>query len=372
MIPVTDAFATSYAAARSKFLQAANSAQLPVHSYRHPLQGAEGEDLAMDVVLQGDPNASKLLILSNASQGADGFAGSALQTFLLGDEEWQAKARSQGVAVLYVHGINPWGMSHWTYGDHENISFLRNFVDFSQPLPSNAGYAQLHEKALKPYWATGTEMEALHAKIAEQYGLASLLNLYQRGQYTHPTGFYYGGQQPSWSQLQWREILRTWAQKAKRIAWVDTRSGWGVSSGTVTRVANVASDAPQAIARAQKWWAINERADTVLAPDAPETILVAGFGDPVSSFEQECPQAQFTGLAAYFAVSESLHEVSLAARSAQWLQAQSQPSATDTARVQDAMRKISYKNDTTWQGPVISQGRQIMFQAVDGLSAEGA
>ena len=57
MIPVTDAFATSYAAARSKFLQAANSAQLPVHSYRHPLQGAEGEDLAMDVVLQGDPTA---------------------------------------------------------------------------------------------------------------------------------------------------------------------------------------------------------------------------------------------------------------------------------------------------------------------------
>lgn len=372
MIPVTEAFATSYAAARSKFLQAAKSAQLPVHSFVHPQKGAEGEDLAMDVVFQGEPQAERLLILSNASQGADGFAGSAVQTFLLHDQEWQEKARTQGVAVLYVHAINPWGMSHWRFGDHENINFLRNFVDFTQELPSNAGYAQMHEQTLYPHWQVEHDLDDTSAKIVEQYGLSSLLSIFQRGQYTHPDGFYYGGTHPAWAQTQWREILRKWGQQAKRIAWVDMRRGWGVSSGMATRIANVPADAKDAVARAQKWWAINEHQETVLAPDAPQTIFAAGFGSPIISFAQECPQAEFTGLAAYFAVSESLQEVSQAGRSAHWLSAQAQPSQADKDRVEALMRNISYKDEPTWQGPVISQGRQIAFQAVNGLSASDA
>jgi hypothetical protein len=88
----------------------------------------------------------------------------------------------------------------------------------------------------------------------------------------------------------------------------------------------------------------------------------------VISFAQECPQAQYTGLAAYFAVIESMQELSFAARSAQWLQAQSHPSAHDSERTHAMMRAVSFQADSSWQGPVIAQGRQIAFQALTGLA----
>jgi len=106
----------------------------------------------------------------------------------------------------------------------------------------------------------------------------------------------------------------------------------------------------------------------VARPDALQTLIPFGTGNPVVSLAQECPQAQYTGLAAYFSVVQSMQEISFAARSAQWLQAQAQPSTDDTARTHAMMRAVSFKADSTWQGPVISQGRQIAFQALQGLS----
>ena len=59
-------FAQSYAEARDKFLAAAEGAGLDVEPHWHPLLGRDGERLALDVVLEGDPKAQRLLILSSA------------------------------------------------------------------------------------------------------------------------------------------------------------------------------------------------------------------------------------------------------------------------------------------------------------------
>uniref|UniRef100_UPI0025CE7E03 DUF2817 domain-containing protein n=1 Tax=Limnohabitans sp. Rim8 TaxID=1100718 RepID=UPI0025CE7E03 len=58
-------FSTSYAQARQKFLNAAQAAGLTVDAHIHPLKGRHGEDLAMDVVLDGSPDANNLLIISS-------------------------------------------------------------------------------------------------------------------------------------------------------------------------------------------------------------------------------------------------------------------------------------------------------------------
>ncbi len=57
MTDIQTGFSKSYAEARQKFLNAANAASLTVDSNIHPLKGREGEDLAMDVVLDGAPDA---------------------------------------------------------------------------------------------------------------------------------------------------------------------------------------------------------------------------------------------------------------------------------------------------------------------------
>jgi hypothetical protein len=368
VIAVPDAFADSYAKARANFLKAAATAALPTRSFTQIEKGLEGEDLAIDVAFEGHSDAPNLLILSCGTQGADGFAGSAIESFLLHDQEWHASVKSHDTAVLYVHAVNPWGMSHLTFGDAHNINFVRNFVDFEQALPANPGYEQLHEKALTPPWDISAASEAATQEIIKKHGLHFLLNIHQRGQYTRPNGFYYGGTAPSWAHLQWRKILQTYGRQAKRIAWVDMRRGWGVSSGQATLVANASPSDEEAIDRARDWWAAGDNTALVARPDALQTLIPFGTGNPVVSLAQECPQAQYTGLAAYFSVVQSMQELSFAARSAQWLQTQGQPSAADAERCHAMMRAVSFKADSTWQGPVIAQGRQIAFQALAGLA----
>ncbi len=190
MIALSDVFASSYQEARTHFLQAAASAGLAVRSFVQTEKGLEGEELAIDVAYHGKTDAQRLLILSCGTQGADGFAGSAIQSYLLQQQAWLTQCQEQDIAVLYVHAINPWGMSHLTFGDAQNINFVRNFVDFSQPLPANPGYAQLHEKALIPAWQISAESEAASQQIVAKHGIHALLNIHQRGQYTHPNGFY--------------------------------------------------------------------------------------------------------------------------------------------------------------------------------------
>lgn len=49
---LADAFSSSYAQARSKFLDAATRAGLAVQSFQHPLPGRDTEVLALDVALE--------------------------------------------------------------------------------------------------------------------------------------------------------------------------------------------------------------------------------------------------------------------------------------------------------------------------------
>ena len=64
MISVPQAFSSSYAQARIKFLEAAATAGLSVESHAHPLKGRDGEDLAMDVARDGPLDAQNLLMMS--------------------------------------------------------------------------------------------------------------------------------------------------------------------------------------------------------------------------------------------------------------------------------------------------------------------
>ena len=100
-------FAQSYVEARDKFLAATHAAGLDVQSHEHPLRGRDGEVLAMDVARFGAADASAMLLISSACHGVEGYCGSGVQHALLGDPAWHAQAQEAGIALLYVHGLNP-------------------------------------------------------------------------------------------------------------------------------------------------------------------------------------------------------------------------------------------------------------------------
>jgi hypothetical protein len=169
MIPIPAAFSGSYAEARTKFLEGAASLGLRIHSHLHPLKGRDGETLAMDVVRDGPADADRLLIVSSACHGVEGYCGSGVQVAALADAEWREKARAQGVAVLYIHALNPYGFSHIRRVTQENVDLNRNFHDFSQALPVNTAYRDVQPLLLPEYWPPGQEnLAATAAFIAER------------------------------------------------------------------------------------------------------------------------------------------------------------------------------------------------------------
>jgi len=199
MIDVNAAFSARYAQARVKFLEGAATAGMAIRSYEHPLKGRDGETLAMDVALDGPADAQSLLIVSSACHGVEGYCGSGVQVFATHDAEWRAKARDAGVAVLYIHALNPHGFSHVRRVTNENVDLNRNFQDFSQPLPVNPAYAEIHQLLLPAQWPPTAENEAAIAAYIAQNGLAKFQAAVSQGQHPFADGQFFGRPPPRYA-----------------------------------------------------------------------------------------------------------------------------------------------------------------------------
>jgi hypothetical protein len=384
MISIPSAFSSSYAQARVKFLEAAATAGLAITSFAHPLKGKDGEDLAMDVALDGSPDAKEVLIVSSACHGVEGYCGSGVQVFALNDQEWREKAKAAGVAVLYIHALNPYGFSHIRRVTNENVDLNRNFQDFSKALPAttdNPGYASLHDLLLPKEWPPTPEniaacadwMSARSQKDSKNPDEASGLRAFQqavtRGQYTHANGLFYGGNAPTWSNLTLRKVLRQYAQKCEKLAWIDLHTGLG-PNGYGERIFACKDDAA-AYARASRWWgnAGNPSGET------PVTSIYNGSSASAFltglmwiSVYEEAPQAEYTAIAMEYG-TQPVNEVLGALRADHWLANHPEASPELAKQIKQQLMDAFYTDTDVWKGQIVSQARQSMFQAVDGLKS---
>ena len=368
MINPVSAFSASYAAARVKFLEAAATAGAQMESHVHPLKGRDGEVLAMDVARLGAADAQQLLIVSSACHGVEGFCGSGVQVFALHDQEWLRLAASRGVAVLYVHALNPHGFSHIRRVTQENVDLNRNFHDYAQGLPANLAYRELHPLLLPQIWPPDVaNQEAIAATIASK-GMAYFQAAVTQGQHEFADGLFYGGIAPTWSNRTVRQVLQQHASRASNLAWIDLHTGLG-PSGLGERIFACRDDAA-ALQRARQWWS------------GGGTTPITSFYDGSSSSAkltglmwnaayEECPQAEYTAIAMEYGTLP-LPDMILALRAEHWLHKHPEAPADLARRIKQQMRDAFYVDTDAWKGQIISQARQSMFQAVAGLSGAAA
>ena len=358
-------FSSSYAQARQKFLHAAEQAGLQVQSALHPLKGRDGEDLAMDVALDGAPDASRLLMLSSACHGAEGFCGSGVQVAALRDREWREFAAAQGVAVLYVHALNPYGFSHLRRVTHENVDLNRNFQDFSRPLPVNEAYRELHELLLPAEWPpTPANQDAIGRFIAER-GEAAFQGAITRGQHEYPGGLFFGGTAPSWSNLTLREVLRKHGRRAGRLGWIDVHTGLG-PSGVGERIYAGPDDA-LAVQRARRWWDGGGSTPVTSIYDGSSTSAFL-TGLMWNAAGEECPQAEYTGIALEYGTVPVLDTLQ-ALRGEHWLHLHPQAPAELAGQIRQQVLDAFYTDTDEWRAAVLRQARESLFQAARGLAA---
>ena len=364
MIGVVKSFSPSYALARVKFLESATEAGLPIESHVHPLPGRDDEVLAMDVVRDGPLDADKLLILTSACHGVEGYCGSGVQVFALNDEEWRAKSHAQGVAVLYIHALNPYGFSHVHRTTHENVDLNRNFQDFSQPLPVNEAYREISALLLPEQWPPDVDNDAAIARYVAQHGATAFQAAFSRGQYEFADGCFFGGTAPTWSNLTLRNVLRQHATRATHAAWIDLHTGLG-PSGLGERIFACIDD-PAALVRARQWWGGNGATPVTSIYDGSSTSAFL-TGLMWMAFYQECPQAQYTAIAMEYG-TVPWEVVTEALRGDHWLRLHPDASPELRQRIKQKMMDAFYTDTDVWRGQIISQARQAMFQAVDGLA----
>ena len=353
-------FAQSYAEARDKFFSAARSCGLGVETHVHPLPGRDGEMLAMDVARDGPMNANAVLVVSSACHGVEGFCGSGVQVALLRDANWHRAAEDAGVAVLYIHGLNPHGFSWWRRTTHENVDLNRNFRDFTAPPPANDRYDEIAAALVPSTWPADAATVAALDRFVAEHGERALQQAISGGQYGHPDGLFYGGAEPTWSHATLRQVLRKHAGRCQRLAWIDFHTGLG-PSGHGERIFACRDDAT-AYARAKAWWG-----DVTSIYDGSSTsTVVTGFMTLVAY--EECAQAEYTAIALEYGTLPQA-EVMLALRADQWLQ--NHPEADDATRraIKQQLRDAFYTDTDAWKESIVEQGIDAARGAVRGLGA---
>src|SRR3954471_4296089 len=113
-------FAQDYHDARARFLKAAEAQGAALDHFRHPTEtGPDGRPLHIDTAWFGPKDASTILLALSGTHGAGGFCGWAAQTLWV--ESGRAKDLPDGVAVLKVHAVNPFGFAHWLRVNEGNV-----------------------------------------------------------------------------------------------------------------------------------------------------------------------------------------------------------------------------------------------------------
>lgn len=362
-----DAFSLSYAQARAKFSGAAEQARLPVTIYPHPEVGRDGELLSLDVVRDGAPSATKMLIVSSACHGVEGFCGSGVQVHALHDIALRAHCAAKGVAVLYLHAINPFGFSHLRRATHENVDLNRNFQDFSKPLPLRPAYAELHPLLMPDCWPPDEANVSAMARYMAVHGMSRLQEAITGGQYHYPDGLFFGGLAPAWSNDTLRKVLRQHVSQAQSVAWIDLHTGLGPSGYGERAFAGSPQDR-SALARAQKWWSGDGKTPIVSLDDGT-SVSAPLVGLMWSALGEECPTAIGTAIAMEFG-TQPLMQVLQALRAEQWLTLHPNAPFEQAKQIKQDMLDAFYVNTAEWKEGVISQAREAMVQAVDGLSSE--
>nr|WHW29564.1 hypothetical protein [uncultured bacterium] len=231
-------------------------------------------------------------------------------------------------------------------------------------MPLNPGYDELADLLVPAEWPPAPEVQAALANIISSRGMPALQAAVSSGQYRHPDGLFYGGNSASWSNLSLRQALRRYATQSRRLAWIDMHTGLG-PSGVGERISASRDDATT-LARARRWWG---NAVTSIVEGSSSSARLEGL--MWHAIEEECPQAEYAGIALEFGTVPLL-QVLQALRADQWLQNHPDAPSQQAVAIKQQLRAAFYVETDEWQQQVLLQAAEAARQAVSGLSDRDA
>lgn len=364
---------TTYADARRRLLASIEDLGAPVSSAVHPQRGPEGEDLATDVIRFGAPigEADHVVFVQSGTHGVEGFAGNALQLNLVASG--RLTKLPDRTAVVIVHAVNPWGMAYTRRVDADNIDVNRNFVD-PQHLPANDLYAQI-DPLLNPTdevldLADGSYVNDLltfWASVGDHQAMKAISG----GQYSHPRGVQFGGQNLSWSR---RALEGIWAEhldgSVQSALILDVHTGLG-PEGRLTVFQTADANEPAAEAGARWYPEYLYRSDRSEHDPIDHGLLGPGFdawaaarGDAASGIKGPAQTGTFV---IEFGTRDPISAVG-AFRADNWLHHYGDRTSELGQTIVASMRDVFWIDDESWTSAVAEQGHMAIHTALDGIN----
>lgn len=362
MIDTSASFSRAYQEARSKFLETAIAAGGASESILHPERGPDGRELFTDVAAFDVDGAEKVLVLMSGTHGVEGFCGSGAQIDLL--RRGEMARLPQGVGVLMIHAINPYGFAWLRRVTHENIDLNRNWLDFSQPLPKNPGYDELHPSICPAIWDSKTQLAAAKSleDFTRKHGHEAMQFAVSGGQYNHADGLFYGGNAPSWSQTTQRSILSHYLKDASQVGVIDYHTGlgpWGYGEQIITTPRSSGY-----FERAARWYGA---AITSVTDGSSASAPIAGDG--LNAMSEVLPHAKVTCMALEIGTLP-IPDIVAALQADCWLHAHGDPQADAAKPIKKQIRRAFYGDRDDWKGMVAGQSLLAVRQALAGLADE--
>lgn len=354
----TAVFPDHYAAARQRWLE--HTVKLPCHtqrrSYRCAGSGPEGEELFTDAVWIGSENASRVLVLIGGTHGIEGFAGSAIQIDQLGLIAAGHVVIPDNTAVLMIHALTPWGYAWQRRCDADGVDLNRNAIDFSRPLPENKDYDLLKDVF---YLENAAQRKIALAEFEQQHGRIALEKAVSAGQYSDPSGPFYGGKAPAHGWLVCEDLMRQYTLQERDLAVIDLHTGLGsYGYGEV-----ICDHQPNSIgARTAGHW----YGDSVALP-----LLGTSSSVPKTGLLDYAWHAIMNKRSCYITLefgtfsTDQLFEILLRDHQL-WAQSDNEPARLEHSKI---MRRHFCPNDQAWQEMVLFRARQVIAQGLQGVSS---
>jgi hypothetical protein len=355
-----ESFSADYDQARTKFRAAVASAGGTLESLTHPEKSPAGGDITTDVAWMGPRDADKVLVMIAGTHGVEGFCGSGAQI------DWLRRGElvqlPTGMAVLMIHGVNPYGFAWLRRVTHENVDLNRNWVDFSAPLPANPGYDELADAIVPAEWTEDSQAKSapILGAYGQTHGAMALQQALSGGQHRHPKGVFFGGVAPTWSRQTQTAIYAHFLGSATKVAIIDYHTGlgpWGYGERIVTEIPG-----SPGYARAKAWWGA-----AITSPATGTSTSADITGDGLNAAPILLPHAEVTGMALEVGTL-SLNEVFGAVRADAWLHGYGDPASPEGRVIKSQIRAAFYGDADDWKGMVAGQSLLSCREAIAGLA----
>lgn len=227
----TDYFKTDFNEAKSDFLKRGqNFTQKNPQNKLVSISLDDGSDSQIDYLYLATPQSKNLIIIQSGIHGVEAHAGSAVQNSLL---DALSERNFKKTSFLFIHGINSYGFKNNLRVNKNNVDLNRNFLEgLHAHQIQNEGYRTLNT-FLNPrsVYTEGflSKFTFLFDAVFHifKYSKDTLKRSLLRGQFDHPQGIYFGGQNLQPESIAVIKIWSEYAEAFQNILIIDLHTGYG-------------------------------------------------------------------------------------------------------------------------------------------------